>query len=297
VRRLRQRLWLWLMRVLELFSGLGGWRCALGDRGSVLAAYDVSEAANATYALNHGQEPRARELATWPARELVDLGADTWLMSPPCQPFCRMGNHLGLSDPRSRAFRHLMDLFPQAPPDRLVVENVVGFLGSDAHALLTDRIRAQGMHQLDLQTCPSRFGLPNQRPRVFIVASRKPLWALRVPGLPPGPLADYLVAVVAERLYLRPEVLARRHHGLDLVEPGDRRSTCFIGGYGRRFVGSGPFLKTGRGVRRFSPAEVARLLGLPAGFRFPEGLSLESRYRLLGNGLSIPVAAWAIDHL
>ncbi len=285
------------MRVLELFSGLGGWRCALGDRGRVLAAYDVSETANATYALNHDFEPRAKELATLPAQDLADLGADTWLLSPPCQPFCRMGNHRGLSDLRSRAFRHLMDLLPQAPPDRLVVENVTGFLGSDAHALLTERLRTLGMHQLDLQACPSRFGRPNLRPRVFIVASRKPLKPLPVPDLQPGPLAGFLDAEEDARLYLLPEVLARRHHGLDLVEPGDRRSTCFIGGYGRLFVGSGPFLKTDRGVRRFSPSEVARLLGLPAGFRFPESLSLEARYRLLGNGLSIPVAAWALDHL
>ena len=132
---------------------------------------------------------------------------------------------------------------------------------------------------------------------MFIVASRKPVKALPGPDLPPGPLADFLDAEEDERLYLRPEVLARRHHGLDLVEPGDRRSTCFIGGYGRRFVGSGPFLKTVRGVRRFSPSEVARLLGLPTGFRFPESLSFEARYRLLGNGLSIPVASWALDHL
>jgi site-specific DNA-cytosine methylase len=96
------------MRVLELFSGLGGWRCALGDRGGVVAAYDVSEAANATYALNHGEVPEARELATVPLAELAATGADTWLMSPPCQPFCRMGNHQGLEDRRSLAFLHLM---------------------------------------------------------------------------------------------------------------------------------------------------------------------------------------------
>ena len=163
------------MRVLELFSGLGGWRLALGDRGAVQAAYDVSEAANATYALNHGDRPRARELASLSLAELAGLGADTWLMSPPCQPFCRMGNHQGLEDPRSRAFRHLMDLFREAPPERLVLENVDGFLGSDAHALLAERLRQHGLNELDLQACPNAFGLPNQRPRVFIVAARKPL--------------------------------------------------------------------------------------------------------------------------
>jgi len=285
------------MRVLELFSGLGGWRHALGGRGEILAAYDVNEAANATYALNHGEQPRARELATLPLSDLRALGADTWLLSPPCQPFCRMGNHQGLEDRRSRAFVHLMDLFEQAPPDRLVLENVEGFLGSDAHALLSERIRAQGMHQLDLQACPSRFGLPNQRPRVFIVASRKPLAARPRPDLKVRPVAAFLDEVEDECLYLRGKAHTRHHQGLDLVTSGDLRSACFIGGYGRRFVGSGSFLRTERGVRRFSPTEVARLLGLPEDFRFPEALSLEARYRLLGNGLSIPVAAWALDHL
>ncbi|NWJ40100.1 MAG: DNA cytosine methyltransferase [Geothrix sp.] len=285
------------MRALELFSGLGGWRCALGDQGGILAAYDVSEAANATYALNHGDAPKARELATVPLAEVADHRADTWLMSPPCQPFCRMGNHRGLEDRRSGAFLHLMEIYRQAPPERLVLENVEGFLGSDAHALLSERIHSHGMHQLDLLACPSRFGLPNQRPRAFIVASRKPLKALPQPQLQPRPIAEFLDAVEDEGLYLRASTDTRHHQGLDLVEASDLRSACFIGGYGRRFVGSGSFLKTERGVRRFSPSEVARLLGLPEGFRFPEALSLEAHYRLLGNSLSIPVAAWALDHL
>ncbi len=285
------------MRVLELFSGLGGWRLALQARGTVVAAYDVSEVANATYELNHGDLPQARELAALPRAELADHRADTWLLSPPCQPFCRMGNHRGLEDRRSRAFRHLMELFPQAPPEHLVLENVVGFLGSDAHALLSECLRAHGMHQQDLEACPSHFGLPNQRPRVFIVASRKPLQA------PPRfvgethPLAEFLDAVEDPELYLRSEVLARHHPGLDLVQAADLRSACFIGGYGRRFVGSGSFLRTERGVRRFSPSEVARLHGLPEGFQFPVSASLDVRYRLLGNGLSIPPATWALNHL
>lgn len=285
------------MRALEFFSGLGGWRHALGEGGAVAAAYDVSEAANATYALNHGDRPRARELATLPLAELAAFKADTWLLSPPCQPFCRMGNHQGLEDRRSRAFLHLMDLFPQAPPERLVLENVEGFLGSDAHALLTERLRAHGLHQLDLRACPSSFGVPNRRPRVFVVASRQPLVPRALPEFPPRPLADFLDQEEDPALYPAPDDLARHWQGLDLVAPSDTRSSCFIGGYGKRFVGSGSFLKTERGVRRFSPTEVARLLGLPEGFRFPEGLSAEARHRLLGNSLSIPVAAWALDHL
>jgi len=42
---------------------------------------------------------------------------------------------------------------------------------------------------------------------------------------------------------------------------------------------------------------VARLLGLPQGFRFPPDLGLEQRYRLLGNSLSIPVARWVLEQV
>lgn len=286
-----------MMRVLELFSGLGGWRLALGDRGTVAAAYDVNEAANATYALNHGDQPKARELATIPSRDLAAHGADTWLLSPPCQPFCRMGNHGGLDDRRSRAFRHLMDLFPELRPEHLVLENVGGFLGSDAHTLLLERLQAHGLYHLDLGACSSRFGWPNQRPRVFVLASRKPLKARPLPDLPPRRIAEFLDAEEDETLYLPEATLARHRHGMDFVTRDDCRSTCFIGGYGQRYVASGSFLRTAKGVRRFSTSEVARLLGLPEGFRFPDRVPLEARYKLLGNGLSIPAAAWALSHL
>jgi len=112
------------MRVLELFSGIGGWRYALPPSAVVVAAYDVSPAANATYALNHGDAPRARELATIPTRELADLGADTWVLSPPCQPYCRMGLKADLADARARAFLRLLEILAEAPPERLVLENV-----------------------------------------------------------------------------------------------------------------------------------------------------------------------------
>jgi len=285
------------MRVLELFSGLGGWRAALGDRGEVVAAYDISPAANATYALNHGARPLVRELATVPAEQLLAHDADAWFMSPPCQPFCSMGHRQDLEDRRPRALLGLMEIFRKAPPRHLVLENVEGFLGSGAHTLLCERIAEAGLRRLDLRLCPTAFGIPNQRPRVFIVASREALAARVPPALPPGPLAAFLDAEEDTAPYLDAATLAKHGPGLDLVRPEDRRSTCFIGGYGQRFVASGSFLQTERGVRRFSPGEIGRLMGLPAGFRFPPEVLLEQRYKLLGNGLSIPVARWVLGCL
>jgi site-specific DNA-cytosine methylase len=291
-------------RVLELFSGLGGWSYALGARGAVVAAYEISPAANAVYRLNHGRAPVVREIARVPAGVFKRHGADTWLLSPPCQPFCRMGKLQGLDDPRSLAFLHLMDVLREAPPAHLVLENVQGFLGSAAHELLASRLEEAGLHRLEYQLCPTRFGIPNQRPRVFLLASRNPLMPQPVPDLPMAALADFLDPEEPGAdpdawtpLYLRREVLERHVHGLDLVTADDRRSTCFIGGYGQRFVGSGSFLRTPRGVRRFSPGEIARLMGLPASFRFPPEVGLEQRYKLLGNGLNLMVARWVVTQL
>jgi site-specific DNA-cytosine methylase len=285
------------LSALELFCGLGGWRYALGDRGRVVAAWDVDEAARATYEANHGERPRPRELATLPAEDLAALGANTWLMSPPCQPFCRMGNRRGLADRRSRAFLRLMALFDAAPPDHLVLENVEGFAGSDAHDLLLARLRAHGFHWREERLCPTRFGIPNRRPRLFVVASRRALLDAAPPEAAPEPLARYLDPDPDPALELASELYARHLPGLDLVAPDDRRSACFIAGYGQRLVGSGSFLRTADGARRFSPGEIARLLGLPETFRFPDLLPLERRYRLLGNSLSIPVARWAVSRL
>jgi site-specific DNA-cytosine methylase len=207
-----------------------------------------------------------------------------------------MGNRLDLEDPRSRAFRSLMAALAEAPPEHLVLESVEGFLGSGAHGLLTRVLEDGGYHRREFRLCPTAFGLPNLRPRVFVAASRRPLLTPPRPEGAPGPVGDFLDPVEDPTLYLDGEAL-RHWAGLDLVRPEDRRTACFIGGYGRRYLGSGSFLATPEGVRRFSPAEVARLMGLPDTLRFPAGLALETRYKLLGNGLSQPVARWVLRHL
>jgi len=277
---------------LEAFSGLGGWRYALGDMGRVAAAYDISPHANAAYAFNHLDAPRTRELASVPAREIVALQADLWMMSPPCQPYCRMGKGEGLEDPRSRAFLRLLDLMDVAPPRHLLLENVPGFAQTEGHSLLLAKLGALGFEVVEHQLCPTAFGIPNQRPRYFLAASVDGVSRQAPPDLEPGPLAPFLDAVEDASLYLDEGVLAKHKQGLDLVRAEGHRTACFIGGYGRRYVGGGSYLVTDRGIRRFSPAEVARLLGYPASFGFPDGIPLEARYKLLGNGLSLPVAAW-----
>lgn len=286
-----------VLRALELFCGIGGWRYALGERGQVEAAYDISPAAQAAYLLNHGEACLAREVASLPRSQILAHGAHLWMMSPPCQPFCRMGNQQGLEDSRSRAFLRLLEILDEAPPVHLVLENVSGFRGSEAHERLDGILQRHGFHCAEFELCPTRFGIPNQRPRFFLVASQKKLLLEEPPDRVPDVVGKYLDAEEDLSLYLSEAILAKHKPGLDLVRAEDRRTACFIGGYGRRYVGSGSFLLTDKGVRRFSLGEIARLLGLPSTFRLPSAWPLETRYKLLGNSLSIPVARWVLNRI
>ena len=68
------------------------------------------------------------------AKELAELHADLWLMSPSCQPYTVL-NPLakGAEDSRAKSFIHLMeDVLPELVamerhPSYLLVENVAGF--------------------------------------------------------------------------------------------------------------------------------------------------------------------------
>ncbi len=82
---------------------------------------------------------------------------------------------------------------------------------------------------------------------------------------------------------------ARFGSGFRILDPSDPAAytTCFTAGYGKSLMCAGSYLCCSAGVRRFAPAEVARLLGFPSWFRFPELLPVRKRWHLLGNSLSV----------
>jgi len=105
-------------------------------------------------------------------------------------------------------------------------------------------------------------------------------------------LRGYLDDDPAPKLDVDPDLVARYDGALDVVGADDPGAVtaCFTSAYGRSPVRSGSYLARGSGVRRFSPAEVLRLLGFPASFRLGSEtgeLSLGNAWRLAGNSLSV----------
>lgn len=271
-------------RILELYAGIGGVAATGAD---VVAAIDHDVYAHTTYTANFDHPAHRINLVSIRPERLLRFGADAWWMSPPCQPFTVRGARRDVEDRRAESFLHLLGILEEHAPDTLFVENVPGFEGSVAHARLRHALRDH--HTVEVEWCPSQLGYPVQRRRFYLVASRTPV-QLTLPERPERrALASFLDADVPAHCELEPAFLERYADALHVVDADDpeAEAVCFTGAYGRSPVYAGSYLRQDGRLRRFSPAEVARLQGLPEGFVLPGAPS--RAYRLLGNSLAVPV--------
>ena len=91
------------LKVLELFSGIGGMhsamdianRCLENRQLKVIGAVDINTVSNAVYRHNHPAAPSLqRNITGLGAEYLRTLAPDMVVMSPPCQPHTRQGKQL-----------------------------------------------------------------------------------------------------------------------------------------------------------------------------------------------------------
>ncbi len=294
-----------MLTVLELFCGIGGCAAALAGRARVTAAVDVSPQALRVYRENFPDHPAAaRLLETVGAADLARWRADLWWLSPPCQPFTRRGLGRDDFDPRSRALLALIPRLAEERPPFFALENVPGFAASRTHGRLAAALDRAGYRRWEGEICPSELGVPNRRRRWFLVAARDGDPAPPAPRPCRSRLGDHLDPALDRRpdpeLAVPGELLASYRGALDLVAAGDPDAVtaCFTAAYGRSPVRSGSYLvPESSPVRRFSPAEVLRLLGFPPGFALPAGTPHRLGWRLAGNSLSLPAVRAALAGL
>ena len=275
------------MRVLELFSGIGGCAAAVAGRADVVAAVDHDAFASEVYASWWEHPVRRWNLAGGLRGGLPE--ADLWWMSPPCQPFTVRGARRDLDDRRSGAFLGVLAQLRRAPPPTLALENVPLFEGSRAHELLRETLAELGYQVREGALCPTQLGVPAERNRFYLVASRGPL-------VPPSPvpesalrLSDVLEQDPGAPHWLADDELVRFRDALHVVDAEDPEAVaaCFTSAYGRSPVYAGSYLCQHGRLRRFTPHELLRLLGFPERCRLPSSLDDRRRYKLVGNSLSV----------
>eukprot|EP00123_Amoebidium_parasiticum_P002342 comp13605_c0_seq1/m.9211 comp13605_c0_seq1/g.9211 ORF comp13605_c0_seq1/g.9211 comp13605_c0_seq1/m.9211 type:complete len:325 (-) comp13605_c0_seq1:333-1307(-) len=102
-------------------------------------------------------------------------------MSPPCQPYTRLGQQRDMADPRAKALLHLCSLLQQMkrPPTYFLLENVYGFDQSDSRQVLLHTLASVGYQVQEFLLQPWQFGIPNERLRYYCLAVRAPAQPLR----------------------------------------------------------------------------------------------------------------------
>ncbi|XP_048807415.1 tRNA (cytosine(38)-C(5))-methyltransferase [Lagopus muta] len=164
------------LRVLELYSGIGGMHQALKEScvcAEVVAAVDVNTLANEVYKHNFPSTPLwAKTIEGIALKEFDRLSFDMILMSPPCQPFTRIGLQGDVSDPRTKSFLYILDILPrlQKLPKYLLLENVKGFESSSARNELLRTLETCGFKYQEFLLSPTCLGIPNSRLRYFLIA-------------------------------------------------------------------------------------------------------------------------------
>jgi len=168
-----------MLRVLELFIGIGGMHCALDFLDvdyQIIATIDINPTANLVYAHNFPQIPIiSRSIESISLNQWENWRADVWLMSPPCQPFTRQGKQEDLNDRRTDGFVYLMKTILtklKSQPKYILLENVSGFESSQAHELLLETLQTNQYSYQQYLLSPIQFGIPNSRLRYYLIAKK-----------------------------------------------------------------------------------------------------------------------------
>ncbi|HMW89467.1 MAG TPA: DNA cytosine methyltransferase [Candidatus Obscuribacter sp.] len=288
------------IKALEFFSGIGAFSQAVLKRKAepalqVLKAFDQNEHANRVFSANYGHTPCSVNLDSISAAQInkgLPLPADLWWMSPPCTPYSRRGKRKDMEDPRAVSFLHLLDLLPQFLPTFLFIENVEGLENTRMEEHLLECLQKSRYCFEKVALCPSQFGVPMLRPRLFYMAWLQPS-CIKLPPLQAVPECERKLSAYLEPaepvVLLGQEELARYGNVLNIVDPEqpEARAICFTSGYFRCRKAAGSLLGGREPVRFFSPREILNLLGFCKNFILPADLSLNAAYRMVGNSVDV----------
>ena len=263
------------MKVLELFSGIGGMRCGLaealdGSEELSVVSVDLNEFCNKIYSESFGSQPHAMDICAITPEWCDAVRADVWTMSPPCQPYSRQGNMLGSQDDRAKPLHHLIGVMGQISvlPRMILVENVKNFETSDSFEDLRAVLESRGFELHGYLLNPLYMGFPNSRLRFFLVAVLRPD-VERIPfkistndphmseyefldtrSRDPRRIAEFLCKphheVTAEKLLVPERVLVKRAAMcFDVVAPRSFQCLCFTRSYRKFINGTGSVLLDG----------------------------------------------------
>jgi len=263
---------------IDLFAGIGGFHLAFHNAGAkCVFASEWDEHARKTY------EKNFRRIDS----ELFDSGNfvgditqidkasipdfDILCGGFPCQPFSQAGHKLGFDDARGTLFFDIAEIIALKRPKAIFLENVKHLLKHDdgktfktIQRILSEQLGYKIDHQI---VKASDHGLPQHRPRVFIIGFRDDDVNFQFP------LKRELMFTMSDVF----EAHVSREIGFTLRVGGKSSAIDDRRNWDGYWVNGE--------VRRLTPREGKRMQGFPDDFEFP--VSRVEAMKQLGNSVAV----------
>lgn len=272
------------------FSGAGLMDLGLSRGGlTVQQSFELDAKCCATLRANFGHAVVEGDITR--KRVADELACDVMVATYPCTKYSPIGDIHGVRT-GDDLFLHFFRHIALRRPEVYVVENVPGMR---KFPVVMEAMTALPDYFVNV-FCPvqSSLWLPQRRDRLIIMGSRRPFAWRQPEARQRTRLADI---IEADPQVTIPAYVARRLRGSYRDQPiisdpakDDCAPTC-VAHYAkdvstrlvadRRFPG---------GARPYSVREYARLQGVPDSFTFSG--SDRDAYRMIGNGVSVPVGEW-----
>jgi len=316
------------MRIVSLFDGCGGARLALHNLGITDIEYYASEVDKYAMIIANKNFPDIWQVGDVEKISGHDFESPNLLIGgSPCQGLSNAGKQLGFDDPRSKLFWEYVRVYHELEPDYFLLENVASMkqidqdiiteaLGVEPVMINSSLLTAQNRKRLYwanftinqpedagilLKDVVFNDAFPVVLHNLYGGFKEKSVRVFRgkSPTIRTSGGGGHIPSFVLEELihskeaieYMNRRVKDGRNHW-DFAHHSDvqdNKSSAVVANF---FKGV-PYnvFKDWKVIRKFHPIECERLQGMPD--NYTEGVSNTQRYKMIGNGFTIPV----IEHI
>lgn len=305
--------------VVSLFAGVGGFDLAFERAGAkVIASVEIDKNCQKVLAKHFQQSTIFGDIAGVTGEQLISAGfiPTTGIITGgfPCQDLSVAGKQAGLGGSRSGLFWEICRLLDETKAQGFVLENVGGLLssnnGRDMRAVI-NALNERGYGIAWRSFNSQHFGVPQRRRRVFIVGflgdcgerAAKVLAFeegrrrfIRTGGKEePKPTVGSPKCTANDLIHTFSK--ARRAQNVEDYETWvERDFTNTLNAFDNATEVRATELVVSQGrVRRLMPIEMERLQGFPD--NWTDGQADSSRYKQMGNAVSVPVAQWIAERM
>ena len=158
------------MKILSLFSGIGGFDLAFRNKGhTIIGACEIDKYARSVYSRHFPGVTIYQDATKINPEKLEDF--DCLCAGFPCQAFSIAGKRLGFEESRGTLFFEIARIARQKRPRLLLLENVKGLLSHDrgrTFAVILAALDELG-YDAEWQVLNSKYFVPQNRERIYII--------------------------------------------------------------------------------------------------------------------------------